>query len=100
MKKAMFISKQKAILGRIERLELAIVKGREYLETGADPQWRGFQPLFDKKVRDGKILPPHRDWVKNVFLPRRERALNYAKKVLARLRWSFSRLAARPTSQS
>lgn len=86
MKKATVISKRKAILDRIERIEVAITKGREYLETGADAQWRGFQPLFDKKVRDGKTMPPHRDWVKNVFLPRHERALKYAQKVLARLR--------------
>ena len=59
--------KKKAVLDRIKRLEEAITKGREYLESGKHAQWRGFRPLFDAKVRDGKILPPHKDWVKNVF---------------------------------
>jgi hypothetical protein len=36
-------------------------------------------------VRGGAKLPPHRDWVKNVFLPRRERALKSAEKVLQKL---------------
>jgi hypothetical protein len=33
-------------------------------------------------VKDGKVLPPHKDWVKNVFLPNQERALALAEKVL------------------
>ena len=74
-----------AVLGRIKRLEEAILKGREYLESGKHATWRGFRPLFTAKLRSGKELPPHRDWVKNVFLRRRERALRYARKVLKRL---------------
>ena len=77
--------KKKAVLDRIKRLEEAITKSREYLETGKHAHWQGFRPLFTAKVRDGKELPPHGDWVKNVFLPRRERALKYAQKVLAKL---------------
>jgi hypothetical protein len=77
--------KQKAVLDRITRLEDAIAKAHEYLESGEHADWRGFRPLFDRKVKDGKILPPHKDWVKNVFLPRRERALKHAQKVLTRL---------------
>lgn len=71
-------SKMKAILDRIAHLEDAIAKGHEYLEAGAHAHWRGFRPLFDRKVRDGKVLAPHRDWVRNVFLPRHERALQNA----------------------
>jgi hypothetical protein len=41
--------------------------------------------LFADKVRDGKALPPHKDWVKNVFLPNRERALRRAQQVLEKL---------------
>ena len=78
-------AKQKAVLERIKRLEEAITKGREYLESGAHADWRGFRPLFNTKVRDGKILPPHEDWVKNVFLPRRERALRKAERALEKL---------------
>jgi len=78
-------SKQKAVLNRIKLLQEAITKGREYLESGAHADWRGFRPLFNAKVREGKDLPPHKDWVKNVFLPRRERALRKAERTLERL---------------
>ena len=78
-------SKKKAVLDRIKHLEVAMTKGREYLETGAHRDWRGFRPLFTTKVRDGKALPPHKDWVKNVFLRRCERALRSAEKILERL---------------
>jgi hypothetical protein len=77
--------KERAILDRIKTLEEAIIKGREYLESGAHADWTGFQPWFAKKMRDGKALPPHRDWVKNVFLPNRERALREAERLLERL---------------
>lgn len=77
--------KKKAVLDRIEHLEEAITKGREYLESGRHADWRGFRPLFAPKVRNDKELPPHRDWVKNVFLPRRERALTRAEKALEKL---------------
>ena len=75
----------RAILDRIKNLEEAIAKGREYLESGAHAYWNGFRPLFVNKMRDGKALPPHKDWVKNVFLPRRERALREAERLLERL---------------
>jgi len=77
--------KQKAVLERIKHLEDAIAKGREYLESGAHANWRGFRPLFVAKKRNGKELPPHPDWVRNVFLPRRERALKQAERVLEKL---------------
>jgi len=75
-------AKQKAVLERIKRLEEEIGKGREYLETGAHAQWQGFRALFAIKAKDGIVLPPHPDWVRNVFIPRRERALIQAEKVL------------------
>jgi hypothetical protein len=77
--------KRKAVLDRIKHLEEAITKGREYLQTGEHAHWHGFRPLFADKVRGGKALPPHKDWVKNVFLPNRERALRRARKVLEEL---------------
>lgn len=79
-------AKQKAVLDRIAHLEDAIVKARQYLENGDHAHWHGFQPLFDPKVRDGKAVPPHKDWVRNVFLPRRERALANAYKTLESLK--------------
>ncbi len=80
-------TKMKAIRDRIKRLEEAIAIGREYLETGNHAHWHGFRPLFAHKVNpsDGKALPPHRDWVKNVFLPRKERALRRAQRLLDEL---------------
>jgi hypothetical protein len=77
--------KTKAVLDRIRRIEKAIARGQEYLATGKHAHWEGFRPLLVAKVRDGKELPPHKDWVKNVFLPRHERALRQAEKALAKL---------------
>jgi hypothetical protein len=82
----MFINpKKKAVLDRIKHLEEAIAKGREYLESGKHAHWHGFRPLFCGKERDGKISPPHKDWVKSVFLPRRERALKHSQKALNKI---------------
>jgi len=78
-------AKRKAVLDRIELLEKAISKAREYLETGKHADWSGFRPLFDRKFKDGKEVPPHKDWVKNVFLPRKEKALSRAEKILERI---------------
>ena len=77
--------KTKAILDRIKNLDEGIAKGREYLESGAHADWKRFRPLFVAKMRDGKALPPHKDWVKNVFLPGYERALGKAERLLERL---------------
>jgi hypothetical protein len=77
--------KKKAILDRIKNLEEAISKGREYLDSGAHADWSGFRPLFNTKMRDGKALPPHKDWVKNVFLSSYERVLRQAERLLERM---------------
>jgi hypothetical protein len=82
MPKKEFNAKRKAVLGRIASIEQAIARAREYLESGKHAHWRGFRPLFDSKFRDGKELPPHKDWVKNVFLPRKEKALKRAEKLV------------------
>jgi hypothetical protein len=68
-------AKRKAVLERIESFEEAIAKAKEYLESGKHAHWAGFRPLFVSKFKDGKELPPHNDWVKNVFLPQTQRAL-------------------------
>jgi hypothetical protein len=78
-------AKSKAVLDRIELLEQAIGRAREYLESGKHAQWSGFRPLFISKVKDGKELPPHKDWVKNVFIPRKEKELSRAEKIIERL---------------
>ncbi len=41
--------------------------------------------MFTDKGRDGKVLPPHKDWIRNVFLPRTERALRKAQDTLDKL---------------
>lgn len=76
--------KKKAILERIQGLEEAITKAQEYLESGTHSDWHGFRPLFKDKMQDGSVLPPHKDWVKNVFLPIQEKALEKAEKLLER----------------
>ena len=85
MGKIIMDAKVKAILDRIRGLEKSISIGHEYLETGKHANWSGFRPLFTQKERNGKAMPPHRDWVRNVFLPRREKALGQAQKTLERL---------------
>ena len=77
--------KRKAVLERIERFEQAIVRAKEYLESGKHADWSGFRPVFVRKFKDGTELPPHKDWVKNVFLPQTERALRRAEKLAERL---------------
>jgi hypothetical protein len=76
--------KKKPIIERIKDLEDAIRKSNDYLESGKYADWRGFRPLFAHKIKDGQKLPPHRDWVKNVFLPGIEKALRRAEKLLER----------------
>jgi uncharacterized protein YqcC (DUF446 family) len=78
-------AKRKAVLERIESLEQAISKAREYLESGRHAHWIGFRPLFVSKLKDGREMPPHKDWVKNVFLPRMEKALRRAEKIVERV---------------
>jgi hypothetical protein len=77
--------KRRWILSRIEALDAAVVRSREYLASGAHADWCWFQPLFTLKRRNGKQLPPHRDWVENHFLPQMEKGLHQAHKTLERL---------------
>jgi hypothetical protein len=77
--------KKKAVLNRIQSLEEDILRAKEYLEDGKHANWTGFRPLFVSKFKNGKELPPHKEWVKNVFLPRREKALRRAEKLIERI---------------
>jgi hypothetical protein len=79
------MNSKRTLLERIKSLEDSIVKGREYLECGKHARWHRFQPWFVKKVKDGEVLPPHRNLVKNVFIPRYERALAGAEKKFEKL---------------
>jgi len=78
-------AKARALLEHIKRLEERIAKGQEYLASGEHAHWAKFRPLFVHKLRDGNELPPHPDWVKNVFIPRAERQLDWAEKALERV---------------
>ena len=78
-------AKRKAVLERIKLLEQAIVRAREYLESGKHAHWEGFRPLFVRKLKDGKELPPHKDWVKNFLLPCMKKRLSRTEKILERL---------------
>lgn len=79
------IAKKKAVLDRIRQLEDAIRRAKEHLQSGEHANWVGFRALFAQKLKAGKELPPHKDWVRNVYLPRMERELVRAEKVLERL---------------
>lgn len=75
----------KKVRERIHSIERSIRKAKEYMESGEHAHWFGFRPLFVDKVRDGKELPPHKDWVEHVFLRRLERMLVRTERVLERL---------------
>ena len=73
-------AKKKTILERVESLEESARKAKEYLESGKHANWVGFRPLFVSKLQ-----PLHKDWVRNVFLVRTEKALRRAEKLLAQV---------------
>jgi hypothetical protein len=79
------------VLARIKSLEQAIRKAKEYLETGEHANWHALRPLFNRKLKDGKEVPPHKDWVKNVYLRQMEKRLSQAEKTL----WQLEREAPR-----
>lgn len=78
-------SKEKAVLERMESHKDALVRAKEYLETGAHSNWPGFRALFAPKIRDGREMPPHKDWVTNVFIPGHEQAIRKVERILERL---------------
>lgn len=84
------------VLARIKSLEAAIGKAKEYLESGKHADWRKFRPVFDAKLKDGKELPPQKDWVKNVYLRHLERKLIQAEKTL----WQLERENNPPSADS
>lgn len=57
-----------------------------YLGTDEGSDLRIFRPLFDnKRDASGDALPPHKDWVKHVFIRRREKAIVRLHKLLRRI---------------
>jgi hypothetical protein len=92
MKKPLQVTK---VLARIESIEAAIRKAKEYLESGEHAHWGGFRPRFNSKVKDGVALPPHKDWVKNVYLRHMERSLVRAEKKI----WQLERENSSPSGR-
>jgi len=78
-------AKIKIMLNRIKNFEIELIKAHEYLESGKHAHWGQFSPLFVEKFKEGKKVPPHKDWVKNVFIPRVEKNLALARKNLEKL---------------
>ena len=76
--------KKNEIRSRIKSIEEGIAKANEYLETDKHADWRGFRPYFRVKIRNNKIVPPHKDWIRNVYIPRLERSLKTTEKLLDR----------------
>jgi hypothetical protein len=76
---------RKEILSRILSVEEAIVRAREYLADGKHADWHGFRALFVPKRKAGQDLPPHKDWVRNVFLPQMEYRIQQSELALERL---------------
>lgn len=83
--------KQRAVLIRITSIEQAIARAKEYLATGRLETWKELRPWFVRKWQDGKPMPPHPDWVKNVFLPRMERELTRSERAVERLELTSKR---------
>jgi len=88
-------AKKKVIRERIAAAEDALARAKQYLETGANQHWHGFRALFVPKQRNGIELPPHPDWVRNVFVPRVEKVLVEAERALEQLSRKASSRAAR-----
>ena len=80
-KKKSDTGRRKSVRERIRRIKDEIRKANEYLETGHHAHWHGFRPLFVDKVREGKICPPHKDWIRKFFIPLCERKLRDAETV-------------------
>ena len=78
-------AKSKTVRDRIAAAEDALARAKEYLATGAHQHWPGFRALFVPKQRNGIELPPHADWVRNVFIPRKAKVLAEAERALEQL---------------
>jgi len=74
-----------AVLKSIDNINRDIRRAEEYLSGSALTTMRGLRPLSVRKRSGGKDLPPHKDWVRNVYLRGRKKALIYAEKLLERL---------------
>lgn len=73
-------------MGKIRWCEEQLDLAYRYLETDEGSDLRIFRPLFSNKLNvSGNVLPPHKDWVKNVFIRRRENAILRLQKLLRRL---------------
>lgn len=73
-------------MAKIRWCEHQLKLAYRYLDTDQGSDLHIFRPLFDKKLdASGKALPPHKDWVKNVFIRRREKAIVRLHQLLRRI---------------
>ena len=80
------MEKATSVMGKIKWCEDQLKLAYRYLDTDEGSDLRIFRPLFTKKLdASGNALPPHKDWVKNVFIRRREKAIVRLQKRLRRL---------------
>jgi hypothetical protein len=79
---------------RIKTIEEAIRMAKEYLESGAHVHSKAFRPIFTPKYKDGKELPPHKDWVRHVYLRHMEKQLSQTEKRL----WQLDRESNTPSA--
>ena len=78
-------AKKKTVIERIQSHKEALAKAQEYLETGAHSNWHGFRATFTPKLQNGQVIPPHKSWVANVFIPKYKKAIRDDERKLDRL---------------
>lgn len=80
------MAKQNSVIDKITWCEDQLQLAYRYIDTDEGSDLRIFRPLFDKKLdANGNALPPHKDWRRNVFIKRRERAIVRLNKLLRRI---------------
>ena len=82
----MGMDKTASVMSKIRWCEDQLKLAYRYLEVGEGGDFHIFRPLFSQKLdAGGSVAPPHKDWIRSFFIPRRERALARLVKRLRRL---------------
>ncbi|MDT0594419.1 hypothetical protein [Glaciecola petra] len=61
--------KIKEIERRLEKLQNYLLIAKGYLNDGSNAEWHGFRAFYSPREKNGKIEPPNKDWITNVFIP-------------------------------
>ena len=95
------MAKRSSVMATRRWCEDQLKLAHRYLGTDEGSDLRIFRPLFDnKRDASGDALPPHKDWVKHLFIRRREKAIVRLHKLLRRIgdmKHSAARVVAQPT---